>query len=167
MRRANGLYQAARYDDAGRLLPGLIDAVEEARLSCRAADRRTADTVRALVYHSATMTLNRVGELELAWAAADRALAAAVAAERPLLAAVSAYRLGYVLIGLKRAAQAESLLLGAADALARSARCPKPPALSIRGGRCRDGGGRAIRAGRCRPAFGLGSTYRRRDRIRP
>jgi hypothetical protein len=87
MRRANGLYQAARYDDAGRLLPGLIDAVEDARLSCASGDRRAADTVRALVYHSVTMTLNRVGEAKFAWMAADRSIAAAEAAERPLLAA--------------------------------------------------------------------------------
>ncbi len=131
VRRANALYQATRYDEAGRLLPGLIDAVEETRLCSRPGDRRDADTLRALVYHSVTMTLSRVGEPELAWAAADRSVAAAEAAERPLLAAVSAYRLGYVLIGLKRAAQAEYLLLGTADALANS---PKVPALSVRGG---------------------------------
>lgn len=134
VRRANALYQATRYDDAGRLLPGLIDAVEDARLSSRPADRRASDTLRALVYHSVTMTLSRVGEPELAWAAADRSVAAAEAAERRLLAAVSAYRLGYVLIGLKRAAQAEYLLLGTADALANSPRRLKPPALSVRGG---------------------------------
>lgn len=80
------------------------------------------------------MTLSRVGEPEVAWAAADRSVAAAEAAERPLLAAVSAYRLGYVLIGLKRAAQAEYVLLGTADALANSPRRLKPPALSVRGG---------------------------------
>jgi len=40
MRRANGLYQAARCGEAGRLLPGLIDAVEEARVSCARSDRR-------------------------------------------------------------------------------------------------------------------------------
>jgi transcriptional regulator with XRE-family HTH domain len=134
VRRVNGLYQATRYEEAGRLLPGLIDAVEEARLSCAPADRRAADTVRALVYHSVTMTLNRVGEAELAWTAADRSVAAAEAAERPLLAAVSAYRLGYVLTRLRRAEQAEDLLLRTADALATSSRHMKPPALSVHGG---------------------------------
>lgn len=134
MRRANGLYQATRYDEAGRLLPGLIDAVEEAHLSSAPADRRAAATVRAMVYHSVTMTLNRVGEADLAWTAADRSIAAAEAAERPLLAAVSAYRLGYVLIHLNRADQAEDLLMRMADALARSARHAKPSALSVRGG---------------------------------
>ncbi|MEV5708794.1 helix-turn-helix transcriptional regulator [Actinoallomurus sp. NPDC052274] len=134
VRRANSLYQAARYDDAGRLLPGLIDAAEEARASCPAAERRTADALRALVYHSVTMTLSRVGEPELAWAAADRSVAAAEVAERPVLAAVSAYRLGYVLIGLKHASRAEDLVLRAAEALAGSSRRAKPPALSVRGG---------------------------------
>jgi hypothetical protein len=78
------------------------------------------------------MTLTRVGEAELAWTAADRSIAAAEAAERPLLAAVSAYRLGYVLIRLRRAEQAEDLLLRTADALAT--RHTKPSALSVRGG---------------------------------
>lgn len=80
------------------------------------------------------MTLSRVGEAELAWTAGDRSVAAAEAAERPLLGAVSAYRLGYVLIRLKRAGQAEDLLLRAADALSSSPRRSKAPALSVRGG---------------------------------
>jgi hypothetical protein len=79
------------------------------------------------------MILNRVGEAELAWTAADRSIAAAEAAERPLLAAVSAYRLGYVLVRLGRAEQAEDLLLRTADALATTCRT-KPSALSVRGG---------------------------------
>jgi hypothetical protein len=55
-------------------------------------------------------------------------------AERPLLAAVSAYRLGYVLIRLKRPRQAEDLAVRAAEALASSSRRPSPPAVSVRGG---------------------------------
>ncbi|MCO6005470.1 helix-turn-helix domain-containing protein [Actinoallomurus purpureus] len=133
MRRANRLYQAARYDEVGRLLPGLIDAVEQARLTCALAERRTVETLRALTYHSVTMTLSRVGDAELAWMAADRSIAAAEAAERPLLGAVSAYRLGYVLIRLKQVGNAEDLLMRAADALS-STRRSKPPALSVRGG---------------------------------
>ncbi|WP_433177771.1 helix-turn-helix domain-containing protein [Actinoallomurus sp. CA-150999] len=134
MRRVNNLYQAARYDEVGRLLPGLIDVVEQARFSCARAERRTADTLRALIYHSVTMTLSRVGDAELAWMAADRSIAAAEAAERPLLGAVSAYRLGYVLIRLKQAANAEDLLMRTADALAATTRRGRPPALSVRGG---------------------------------
>jgi transcriptional regulator with XRE-family HTH domain len=132
MHRANRLYQATRYDEAGRLLPGLIDAAEESWLSCSPTDRRAADTLRALIYHSATMTLSRVGEAELAWMAADRSIAAAETAERPLLGAVSAYRLGYVLIRLNRAGQAEDLAMRAADALS-SMRRPTAPTLSLRG----------------------------------
>jgi transcriptional regulator with XRE-family HTH domain len=136
LRRANRLYQATRYDEAGRLLPSLIVAVERASQVTNGGDRRAAHTLRALVYQSATMTLRRVGEVDLAWAAADRSISAAQAAERPLLGAVSAYRLGYVLISQKRARHAEDLAVRAGDALAAMARRPSPLMLSVRGGLC-------------------------------
>jgi hypothetical protein len=124
LRPANRLYQATRYDEAGRLLPGLIIAVERASQARNAGDRRAAHTLRALIYQSTTMILRRVGEADLAWSAADRSISAAQAAERPLLGAVSAYRLGYVLISQKRARQAEDLAVRAGDALAASVRRP-------------------------------------------
>ncbi|MEO5876085.1 MAG: helix-turn-helix transcriptional regulator [Streptosporangiaceae bacterium] len=85
LRRVNRLYQGTRYDEAGRLLPGLIKAAEIASQPRRGGDRRAAQTLRALVYQSTTMILNRVGETELAWTAADRSLSAAQAAERPMV----------------------------------------------------------------------------------
>jgi transcriptional regulator with XRE-family HTH domain len=136
LRRANGLYQAARYDEAGRLLPDLITAVERASLTKAGRERRSALTLTALVYQSAAMTLSRVGEADLAWTAADRSLSAARMGDRPLLAAVSAYRLGYVLIRQKRAQEAEDLAVSAHDALAASTRRPSPLVLSVRGGLC-------------------------------
>jgi transcriptional regulator with XRE-family HTH domain len=134
IRKVNQLYQATRYDEAGRLLPGLIGAVETASRTSSGSDKRVAHSLRSLAYHSVAMTLHRVGDADLAWTAADRAVSAAEAAERPLLAAVSAYRLGYVLIRLKRARQAESLAIRATEALACSSRRPSPPSVSIRGG---------------------------------
>jgi transcriptional regulator with XRE-family HTH domain len=136
LRRANRLYQATGYDEAGRILPALIIAAERASRVGNGADRRGAQTLRALVYQSAAMTLQRVGEADLAWTAADRSVSAAQAAERPLLGAVSAYRLGYVLIRQKRVQQAEDLAVRAQDALAASARRPSPVVLSVRGGLC-------------------------------
>ena len=136
LRRANRLYQAARYDEAGRLLPGLITSAERAGLTKNGGDRRSALTLTALVYQSAAMILSRVGEADLAWTAADRSFSAARMGERPLLAAVSAYRLGYVLIGQKRAQEAEDLAVRARDALTASMRRPSPLVLSVRGGLC-------------------------------
>jgi transcriptional regulator with XRE-family HTH domain len=136
LRRANRLYQAAHYNEAGRLLPGLIGATEQASQTRRGDDRRSALTLTALVYQSVAMTLSRVGEADLAWNAADRSLSAARMADRPLLAAVGAYRLGYVLIRQKRAREAEDLAIRARDALAASVRRPTPLVLSVRGGLC-------------------------------
>jgi transcriptional regulator with XRE-family HTH domain len=134
VRRVNRLYQSTRYDDAGRLLPGLLAAVEQACQMTKGADRRTAHTLRALAYHSAATTLRRVGEPDLALMAGERSVSAAQAADRPLLAAVSAYRLGYVLISQRRARQAEDLAIRTGDALASAVRRPSPLVLSVRGG---------------------------------
>ncbi|MFC5752176.1 helix-turn-helix domain-containing protein [Actinomadura rugatobispora] len=136
LRRTNRAYQATRYDEAGRLLPGLILAAERACRSMKGDEKRAAFTLCSLVYHSATMTLNRVGEADLAWTAADRSLSAAQMGDRPLLAAVSAYRLGYVLIRQKRAREAEDLAVRSRDALAASVRRPFPLVLSVQGGLC-------------------------------
>ena len=70
-------------------------ASERGRQAVPRKHRRAADTLRALVYHCGATILARVGELDLAWSAADRSLAAAEDAERPLPTTVSAYRLGY------------------------------------------------------------------------
>ncbi|WP_433464715.1 helix-turn-helix domain-containing protein [Spirillospora sp. CA-128828] len=136
VRRANRTYQATRYDEAGRLLTRLIISAERACQTRNGDDRRSAYTLCALVYQSAAMTLNRVGEADLAWTAADRSLSAARMADRPLLAAVSAYRLGYILIRQKRAREAEDMAIRSRDALAGSRRRSSPLLLSVRGGLC-------------------------------
>lgn len=136
LRRANKSYQATRYDEAGRLLPGLITAAERACQTRNGDERRAAYTLCSLVYQSAATILNRVGEADLAWTAADRSLSAARLGDRPLLAAVSAYRLGYILICQKRAREAEDLAVRSRDALAASMRRPSPLLLSVQGGLC-------------------------------
>jgi hypothetical protein len=77
-RAAYHRYQATRYEEAGRLLPGLIRDVE-------AADNGNPEVchARALVYDTTAALLNRVGEHALAWAAADRAVAAATQSAQP------------------------------------------------------------------------------------
>lgn len=134
LRQVNRLYQAAKYDDAGKRLPRLINAAEYASHSVPKRDRRRANTLRALIYQSAATTLSRVGEPELALTAGDRSVTAAETAERPLLVAVSAYRLGYALTAMKRHAQAKSVALETADALRSTARRPSPLVTSVIGG---------------------------------
>lgn len=132
--RANRAYQAACYDEAGRMLPALIRGVETA---VRTYPRRDAIAVRVLrsqVYQTTAMVLSRVGETGLAWTAADRAMTAAEHADSGLLAAVSAFRLAHVFIRRKRATEARDLVSGAASALQRSGSRSDPERLSVLGG---------------------------------
>jgi transcriptional regulator with XRE-family HTH domain len=75
--RVNRAYQAARYDEAGRMLPALIRGVETAARTCPRRDMIAVSSVRAQVYQAAAMVLSRVGETGLAWTAGDRAVTAA------------------------------------------------------------------------------------------
>ncbi|MEO3805478.1 hypothetical protein [Nonomuraea sp. B1E8] len=134
IRRVNRLYQATHNDEVGRRLPRLIVATELGSRHAPAAQRRAYQTLRSLTYHSATTTLRRVGEAELAWVAADRSLAAAQEADRPLLAAVSAYRLGYVLVRLRETERALHLVLQSGSQDRCSVR-RTPPSAKHRGSR--------------------------------
>jgi transcriptional regulator with XRE-family HTH domain len=132
--RVNRAYQAARYDEAGRMLPALIRGVETAARTCPRRDVIAVSSVRAQVYQATAMVLSRVGETGLAWTAGDRAVTAAEHANAGLLAAVSAFRLAHVFIRRKQAAQAHGLVTGAAIALERSGPPGDPERLSVLGG---------------------------------
>jgi transcriptional regulator with XRE-family HTH domain len=128
-RAAYHRYQATRYEEAGRLLPGLIRDVAATSSGAPEACR-----ARALVYDTTTALLNRVGEYGLAWVAADRAVAAATQSGEPLLAALSAFRLAYVLPNRKHAPEAVEVAMSAAGALERAMTSPSAEYLSIYGG---------------------------------
>jgi transcriptional regulator with XRE-family HTH domain len=124
-------YQAARYEDAGRMLPALIrDA--EAAARAPGGDSPAACEARAMVYDTAAALLHRVGEPALAWAAADRALSAAEQSGTPARAAVAAWRLAYVVNSRKHPAAALDMAMTAAGALEASLR-PVPEQLSVYG----------------------------------
>jgi len=125
-------YQATRYDATGRILPGLIRAVETAAWVARSASP-AACAVRARVYDTTAALLSRVGEPFLAWAAADRAMFAAEHSGDPLLAAASAWRLSYMITGRKHPHEALELAMTAAAALDRTMRVPSPERLSVLG----------------------------------
>ncbi len=70
-------YQSSRYGFATRRLPLLLaDALFAAR-AYSGDQREEAHALLALAYQGAAMVLGKVGEVELAWIAADRGLAAA------------------------------------------------------------------------------------------
>jgi len=132
--RVNRAYQAARYEEAGRILPGLIRGVETAARTCPDTDAIAVSALRSQVYQAATMVLSRVGETGLAWTAGDRAVTAAEHADAGLLAAMSAFRLAHVFIRRKQASPARDLVTGAANALERSGTQSDPERLSVLGG---------------------------------
>jgi transcriptional regulator with XRE-family HTH domain len=125
-------YQATRYDDAGRILPGLIRGAETA-VRTSGTDSPAACAVRARVYDTTAALLSRVGEPFLAWAAADRAMSAAEQSGDPLLAAASAWRLSYMITGRKHPQEALGLAMAAAAALGHTMRAPSPERLSVYG----------------------------------
>ena len=125
-------YQAARYDDAGQALPTLIREAE-AVSQVVGLDNPAMCAVRALVYDTAAALLNRVGKPTLAWAAADRAMAAAQQSGQPLLVGLGAWRLSYVITSRKHPQEALDLAMAAAAALERTMRTADEDNLSVYG----------------------------------
>jgi transcriptional regulator with XRE-family HTH domain len=62
VQQVNRTYQAARYDEAGRMLPALIRSVEIAARTCPHRDSGAVSVVRAEIYQATTMVLSRVGD---------------------------------------------------------------------------------------------------------
>ncbi|WP_304453060.1 helix-turn-helix domain-containing protein [Nocardiopsis sp. YSL2] len=131
--RTHAAYQATRYGEVGRRLPRLIRDVEAAAHR-RGADRPAVCSVRAMVYNTTAAVLRRVGQKDLAWQAADRAMSAAEWADQTLLSAVGAYRLAYVFVSRGRPAAAAELAMAAAAALERQMRPGTAEELSVYGG---------------------------------
>jgi transcriptional regulator with XRE-family HTH domain len=131
-RTAYQRYQATRYEATGWLLPELIRGVEAA--SRAEGPIPAICEVRALIYDTTAALLNRIGEPILAWAAADRAMAAAESSGEPLLAAVGAYRLSYVFTARNHPREALELAIAAANTLEPAMRAPSPDHLSVYGG---------------------------------
>jgi hypothetical protein len=132
--RANRAYQAAHYEEAGRMLPALIRGVEIAARSCPRREAIEVGAVRSQVYQATAMVLSRVGKTGLAWTAADRAVTAAEHADAGLLAAVSAFRLTHVFIRRKRTTEARHLVSSAASALEGATTDEDREGLSVLGG---------------------------------
>lgn len=85
-----------------------------------------------MVYDTAAALLHRVGEEALAWAAADRAMAAAGQSGKPARAAAAAWRLAYVVSARKHPAEALGLAMTAAGSLEATLR-PVAEQLSVYG----------------------------------
>jgi transcriptional regulator with XRE-family HTH domain len=130
--QANRLYQAAHYDEAGLLCSRLIGEAQRATRELTGDDRRGAFRVLAETYHITAKTLNKVGETELAWIAAERSRPRN-GAEVPLLLAAGAYHLGHVFLRATQVEQAAGVAMTAARALEPGLATATPEHLSAWG----------------------------------
>lgn len=112
-------YQHAKGTALARSLPELLRQAQAADAAYR--DGRAADDSAHLlgqVYQIASSALRNLGELELAWLAADRAVAVAQRAGDPLLAGVATFRVGMALLAMGRARPALEINVSVANRLA-------------------------------------------------
>ena len=128
------LTHAGRYNELTELLHSLIPDLETAARTAPEDQRAGAFELLAMTYQACSAALAKLGEPDVAWIAADRAMAAAERAGDPLLVAAGAYRLVFVFIAGRHYGQAEETARIAADALTPMAGQGNKQAMSLLGG---------------------------------
>ncbi|MCF7551474.1 helix-turn-helix domain-containing protein [Pseudonocardia sp. WMMC193] len=129
-------YQAGRLGSVVTELPRLIEAAQV--LEDRARDfsregQRSAWAVSARTHHLAATTLSKIGEADLAWIAAERAMKAADESDDPLVLASAARAATHALLAVGRFEDALNLGETAARWLAPRVADGDPEALSLFG----------------------------------
>ena len=128
------LTHAGSYTELTELLHGLVPDLEIAARSVPEDQRTEVFELLATTYQACSAALAKLGEPDVAWIAADRAVAAAERAGDPLLVAAGAFRLVFVFITARHYGQAEETARTAADALNPMAEEGNPQAMSLWGG---------------------------------
>jgi transcriptional regulator with XRE-family HTH domain len=131
--RAWELTHEGRYADLTGLLRALIPDLETAARALPDDQRAEVFELMAAAYQACSAALDKLGEPEAAWIAADRAMASAERAGNPLLVAAGAFRLVFVFMSARHYAQAEETARTAADALWHLADDGNPEAMSLWG----------------------------------
>jgi transcriptional regulator with XRE-family HTH domain len=112
-------FQHAKYRVLATTLPRLLRDAQVADSGyARTADAEGAAHLLGQVYQICSSTLRKLGEHDLAWLAADRAITVCRRSGDDLLAAIASYRVGSALLSLGRARPALELNLGLANLLA-------------------------------------------------
>ncbi|MBL7492557.1 helix-turn-helix transcriptional regulator [Frankia sp. AgB1.9] len=111
------LVHASRYTDAGPALVPLISELESAVRSAVPDQRPAVARALAAVYQAVTELFVKVGDIEVAWLAADRALFAAERAGNRGLVAAGHHRLAHTFLSAGRLQQARHAATVAAEAL--------------------------------------------------
>ncbi|MCP4967972.1 MAG: helix-turn-helix transcriptional regulator, partial [bacterium] len=95
----NSLNQATQYDRAGTLLPLAIRSAELAAEQASNTDQqREALALVARTHQVTAALLSRIGQTDLGWVAADRAINAAKRADDTELLIAGVYRLGQIML---------------------------------------------------------------------
>lgn len=108
---AHRLYQRADYDGAARVLPSLIGCLGGS------ADSFPAHT-KSAAYLAAAKLATKVGDVGLAWVAADRSLRFANETDRHGLIGIASYQVACALLGNGHLADAQATATKAAERLA-------------------------------------------------
>jgi transcriptional regulator with XRE-family HTH domain len=137
-RLAEAAWSSYQKGDLGQVvtaLPGLIKTTQqmEAASTEDAAYRRSCAAVSARVHHLAATTLSKIGEADLAWIAAERAMQAADDADDPLVLASAARSGTHALLAVGRFEDALELGEVAARWLRPRMGAGDPAALSLYG----------------------------------
>jgi hypothetical protein len=135
---AEGAWSSYQKGDLGRVvaaLPGLIKTTQqmEAASTDDVVYRRSCAAVSARIHHLAATTLSKIGEADLAWIAAERAMQAADDADDPLVLASAARSGTHALLAVGRFDDALELGEVAARWLSPRMGVGDPAALSLYG----------------------------------
>lgn len=138
VRLVEGAWSSYQKGDLGRVvaaLPGLIKTCQQwdAASSEDGAYRRACAAVSARVHHLAATTLSKIGEADLSWIAAERAMQAADEADDPLVLASAARSGTHALLAVGRFEDALELGEAAANWLVPRMAAGDPAALSLYG----------------------------------
>jgi transcriptional regulator with XRE-family HTH domain len=152
--RAWELTHAGRYADLTDLLNALIPDLETAARALPGDQPGQVFELMAAAYQACSATLDKLGEPEAAWIAADRAMSAADRSGSPFLVAAGAFRLVFVFMSARHFDQAEEAARTAADALLHLADGGVPEAMSLWGALTLQRAIIAARTGDARTAYG-------------
>lgn len=110
-------YQSADYGAAAGILPSLVTSVDAIVAETDGDERRRALSVQNQVYIAAAKLVTKIGDGQLAWVAADRAVTAAMRAEAPTLGAGAAYQVACAFLKLDQLDRAEHVAMTTAEQL--------------------------------------------------
>lgn len=128
-------YQNGRIGHVISVLPMLLEQARllETGVQARSADRRKSLAVSARIHHLAATSMSKIGEADLAWIAAERAMRAADGSEDPLVLASAARATTHALLVSGKFEEALRIGETAARLLETEVRNGSPAALSLVG----------------------------------